>query len=80
MKYLISTVLIIILGLLIYGFYVKSTGDFNGEIIVGIAVLLIAFVLMPLFIFHRYKNKDLSEFRLDEWFEKLKENEKKHKK
>ena len=66
--------------MLIYGFYVKSTGDFNGEIIVGIAVLLIAFVLMPLFIFHRYKNKDLSEFRLDEWFEKLKENEKKHKK
>ena len=66
--------------MLIYGFYVKSTGDFNGEIIVGIAVLLIAFVLMPLFIFHRYKDKDLSEFRLDEWFEKLKENEKKHKK
>ncbi len=80
MKYLISTILIVILGMLIYGFYVKSTGDFNGEIIVGIAVLLIAFVLMPLFIFHRYKNKDLSEFRLDEWFEKLKENEKKHKK
>ena len=80
MKYLISTILIVILGMLIYGFYVKSTGDFNGEIIVGIAVLLIAFVLMPLFIFHRYKDKDLSEFRLDEWFEKLKENEKKHKK
>ena len=80
MKYLISTVLIVILGMLIYGFYIKSTGDINGEVIVGIGVLLIAFVLMPLFIFHRYKDKDMSEFRLDKWFDKLKENEKNNKK
>ena len=80
MKYLISTVLIVILGMLAYGFYIKSTGDVNGEIIVGISVLLIAFVLMPLFIFHRYKDKNMSEFRLDNWFDKLRENEKNNKK
>ncbi|MBL4939438.1 MAG: hypothetical protein COB01_05045 [Lutibacter sp.] len=80
MKYLISTVLIVILGMLAYGFYIKSTGDVNGEIIVGISVLLIAFVLMPLFIFHRYKDKNMSEFRLDKWFDKLRENEKNNKK
>jgi len=79
MKYVISTVLVIILGMLTYGFYIKSSGDTNGEIIIGIAVLIVAFILMPLFIYHRYKNKNLAEFRLDKWFEKLKENEKKNK-
>jgi high-affinity Fe2+/Pb2+ permease len=79
MKYVISTILVIVLGILIYGFYIKSNGDVNGEIIIGIGVLLIAFLLMPLFIYHRYKNKNISEFRLDKWLEKLKENEKKNK-
>jgi len=79
MKYVISTVLVIILGMLTYGFYIKSSGDTNGEIIIGIAVLIVAFILMPLFIYHRYKNKNLAEFRLDKWFEKLKENEQKNK-
>jgi hypothetical protein len=79
MKYVISTVLVIILGMLTYGFYIKSSGDTNGEIIIGIAVLIVAFILMPLFIYHRYKNKNLAEFRLDKWFEKLKENERKNK-
>jgi ABC-type phosphate transport system permease subunit len=80
MKFVLSTVLIIVIGMLGYGFYIKSTGDVNGEIIVGIGVLMIAFVLMPLFIIHRYKNKNMSEFRLDKWFDKLKENEKNNKK
>jgi flagellar biosynthesis protein FliP len=79
MKYIISTVLVIVLGMLTYGFYIKSSGDTNGEIIIGIAVLIVAFILMPLFIYHRYKNKNLAEFRLDKWFEKLKENERKNK-
>lgn len=79
MKYLISTVLVIVLGMLTYGFYIKSSGDTNGEIIVGIAVLIVAFILMPLFIYHRYKNKNMTDFRLDKWFEKLKENEQKNK-
>lgn len=80
MKFLISTILILVLGSITYGFYIKSNGDSNGEIIIGISVLIIAFVLMPLFIFHRYKDKNVSEFRLDKWFEKLKEKEKENKK
>lgn len=80
MKFVLSTMLILVIGMLAYGFYIKSNGDTNGEIIVGISVLIVAFVLMPLFIFHRYKNKNMGEFRLDKWFEKLKENEKKDQK
>jgi len=62
-----------------YGFYIKSTGDANGEIIIGLGVLMIAFVLMPLFIYHRYKNKDLSSFELKDFMQKVKEEEEKNK-
>lgn len=77
MKYVISTMLIVVLGMLGYGFYVKSTGDANGEIIIGLGVLMIAFVLMPLFIYHRYKNKDLSSFEMKDFMKKVKEEEEK---
>jgi len=80
MKYVISTILVIVLGVLIYGFYVKSNGDVNGEIIIGIGVLMVAFVLMPLFIYHRYKNKDLSSFRMKNFLEEVKKNDEKNKK
>ena len=79
MKFVLSTILIIVLGMLTYGFYIKSNGDTNGEIIIGISVLIVAFILMPLFIFHRYKNKDLSSFTLKDFMKKVKENEEKNK-
>jgi len=79
MKFLISAILILVICSLTYGFYIKSNGDTSGEVIIGISVLVVAFILMPLFIYHRYKDKNASEFRLDKWFEKLKENEKENK-
>ena len=42
MKYVISAILIIVLGLLTYGFSIKNSGEGNGEIIIGISVLIIA--------------------------------------
>lgn len=77
MKYIISAILFIVLGLLTYGFYIKSNGDSNGEIIIGISVLIVAFVLMPLFIYHRYKGKDLSNFKFDNFRKDLEEHNKK---
>ena len=64
MKFVLGTILVLVVGMLAYGFYLKNSGDFNGEIVIGIGVLIIAFILMPLFIFHRYKNKNLSNFKL----------------
>ena len=56
MKFVLSTILVLIIASLGYGFYLKNTGDANGEIVIGVSVLIIAFILMPLFIFHRYSN------------------------
>ena len=67
MKFVISIVLIVVLGMLTYGYFVKQSGDVNGEIIIGISVLIVAFVLMPLFIYHRYKNKNIKDFTFDNY-------------
>ena len=64
MKYVLTFLLISVIIILGFGFYTKNYENVhNGEIIIGIGVLIIAFVLMPLFVFHRYKNKDLSSFK-----------------
>lgn len=77
MKTVLFSLLILVLGMLGVGFYIKSTGDSNGEIIIGIAVLIIAFVLMPLFIYDGYKKKRLKDFNLNELNDRIKENLKK---
>ena len=77
MKYVLITILLLILGALTYGFYLKNSGDFNGEIIIGIGVLGIAFILMPLFIYHRYKNKNIKDFTFQKFKKDLEEHNKK---
>lgn len=79
MKFVLGAIFVLVVGMLGYGFYLKNSGNFDGEIIIGIGVLIIAFVLMPLFIFHRYKNKDLKNFELKDFLNKVKENDKKGK-
>jgi RsiW-degrading membrane proteinase PrsW (M82 family) len=77
MKYVLITLLIAIIGVLSFGFYTKSEGNPNGEIIIGICVLAIAFVFMPLFIFHRYKNKNIKDFTFNKYQKDLQEHLKK---
>lgn len=76
MKYVIIFVLVLTLGMLVSGFYLKNTGDTNGEIVIGLGVLMVAFILMPLFIYHRYKNKNLSDFTFDKFRKDLEERSK----
>ena len=77
MKSILIFLLVTILGVLVYGFYTKSNGDANGEIIIGIGVLVIAFIFMPLFIYHRYKNKNIKDFTFDKYRKDLEEHNKK---
>jgi hypothetical protein len=80
MRNILTILLIIIIGVLAYGYYVKNSGGENGEIIIGIGVLSIAFVLMPLFIYHRYKNKNIKDFTFDKYKKNLEEHIKKEEK
>jgi len=62
MKYIIRILLAIVLGLIGIGFYIKQTDIEEGRFYIGIGVVTLAFVLMPLFIYHSYKGKDLSKY------------------
>ena len=69
MKYIIRIVLAAIIGLIGYGYYLKNTTINEGDKWIGIGVLLIAFVLMPLFIYHRYKNKNVKDYLMSNFTE-----------
>jgi len=75
MKTAIRTLLTIILILLGIGFYLMSSNNQQGNFLVGIAVLLFALVLMPLFLFHRYRGKKMTDYMLTkEKIDKIIEN------
>ncbi|KUO66401.1 MAG: hypothetical protein APF83_05795 [Lutibacter sp. BRH_c52] len=76
MKFVIIFVLILSLGMLGTGFYLKNSADANGEIVIGLGVLIVAFILMPLFIYHRYKNKKMSDFTFEKFKNDLEERSK----
>jgi len=51
----------------------------QAEKIIGIGVLLIVLVLLPAFLYHRYRNKNLQDYILDkEKWDQVKENFKKN--
>ncbi len=59
-----------ILGILILiaigvGFYIRTFEDeAQGDIIIGLAVLASAFILMPIFLYVRWKGKQLKDYTL----------------
>jgi cbb3-type cytochrome oxidase subunit 3 len=65
MKYLVRILFLIVLGLIAFGYYHKNNGSTEGDKWVGIGVLVLAFILMPVFIYHRYRNKKLKDYELN---------------
>jgi len=66
MKLLLKILLLLSLSLIVIGYNIESL--INGRKFIGLGVLLFAFILMPLFIFYRYKNR-IGEF-IDKRMEK----------
>jgi hypothetical protein len=77
MKLIIKLVLLIVIGLVGSGYYINYNNDGGGEKFIGIGVLIFAFVLMPLFIYHRYNGKDLSRYSIRNLFQNEKDVNKK---
>lgn len=47
------------------GFYVRTfENEATGDVIIGIAVLASAFILMPIFLYVRWKGKRLKDYTL----------------
>ena len=69
MKIALRIIMALIFGFALFGFYTNSVNEGEGEKFIGIGVLLFAFVLMPLFIYHRYNGRDLSKYSLKNLFQ-----------
>lgn len=75
-KYLSYTIL---LGFVV-GFIFISRGDEAGQTIVGFSVLTMVFILMPIFLYHRWNGKKLRDYTLTkENFQKMRQYSKKNK-
>ncbi|MDP2089193.1 MAG: hypothetical protein Q8J84_07300 [Flavobacteriaceae bacterium] len=66
LKIIVYIVFFIVIGTISVGYFIKADAPQNGEKIIGIGVLIFAFVLMPLFIYLRYKDKDLSKLTFNQ--------------
>lgn len=62
MKTVLKIVLAIVVLSILFGYYTNSQSAGEGEKFIGIGVLIFSFILMPLFVYHRYKNKNLSDY------------------
>ena len=75
MNIFLKILVAIIIGFVAFGYYTNYSNDGEGEKFIGIGVLIFAFILMPLFVYHRYKNKDLSRYTFKNFNQKENENE-----
>ena len=74
MKIIIRIVLLTVIVLIAFGIYTNTGSEGEGEKLIGIGVVVFAFVLMPLFIYHRYNGKDLSKYSMRNMFQEEDKN------
>lgn len=67
MRYVLWICFIIMLGGFGVGFYIKivEANPELGDKIIGLSVLFSTFIFMPLFLYHRWKGKDIKDYVLD---------------
>ncbi|MBT0607811.1 hypothetical protein [Aequorivita echinoideorum] len=64
MKYIISILFIAVLIALAIGFYIQSENETTGNLIIGLSLMVGFFVVMPLFIYHRWRGKNVKDYML----------------
>ena len=65
MKIVLKIFFFIFIGLMALGAYFKYTDHPKGDVVLGIGAFFMAFILMPLFIFHRFRNGKYKKYVLD---------------
>jgi len=65
MKTLVTILFTLFLGTIIVGFYMKYTHQEKADVVIGVAVLFLSFILMPVFIYYRYQLGKYKKYVLD---------------
>ena len=77
MKWILIILFLFIAITLGIGFYIKPDDYKTGEFCIGISIVGLFFVWMPLFIYHRWKNKSVKDYMLtSENLKKMREESK----
>ncbi|MEX6626852.1 hypothetical protein PG913_12335 [Tenacibaculum pacificus] len=78
MKTALKILFIIFLLWMLTGAYLLNTEHPNGKIVMGFGVLYMSFVLMPTFIYYRYRDNKYKKYiindnKIKEWIDNSKE-------
>ena len=66
MKLILKILFGLFLAALIVGFYLKYFTNYEkADVVIGLAILFLSFVLMPLFIYHRHRLGKYKKYVLD---------------
>lgn len=47
-----------------YGFYIKADNPAKGDLFIGLSLVVLFFIIMPLFIYRRWKDRDVKDYML----------------
>ena len=64
MNYFLRILLISVVTGISIGFYVKSSDEKLGHLIIGASIVVGFFILMPIFIYHRWKHRSVKDYML----------------
>ena len=64
MKYSLYIIFILIVASVSFGLYIQSSGNTLAEKLIGGGMAGLFFVWMPLFIYHRWKNRSIQDYML----------------
>ena len=64
MKHLLRVLFISILVSLCVGYYIRQDDFTLGNKVIGFTVLFGIFIFMPLFLYHRWKGKNIKDYML----------------
>jgi len=65
MKLLLKILFFIFIAVLITGGYLNLIGNSVYNLVIGIDILFLSFILMPLFIYYRYKKGKYKKYVID---------------
>ncbi|MFT4669983.1 MAG: hypothetical protein ACI840_000112 [Ulvibacter sp.] len=64
MKHFLRILLIVVITGIGIGFYVKASDEKSGHLIIGSSIVAGFFILMPVFIYHRWKDRSVKDYML----------------
>jgi len=65
MKTVLKILFVLFLASMGIGFYLKSQQAPKADVIIGLTILFLTFILMPLFIYYRYRKGKYKKYILD---------------